>query len=122
MKVHTFNKEYSGWYIDLPDYIAQGGSKGDLAMVAGADDMLDVLAEGGDRVTLSIDTKPFEGADELELIELCEPSIGGGYYLMQHYAGTEIKKRMWLCDVTLFVFGDMPSHIYVRKEESSPVL
>lgn len=45
MKTHTFYKdEYGGWYMDLPEYLEQGGSKGDLAMVAGADTMLDSIA------------------------------------------------------------------------------
>lgn len=29
MKQHRFLKEGSEWYIDLPEYLEQGGSKGD---------------------------------------------------------------------------------------------
>ena len=45
MQTHRFYKEeHGGWYIDLPAYLEQGGAKGDLAMVAGADTMLDIMA------------------------------------------------------------------------------
>lgn len=44
MKVHRFVREDNSWYIDLPEYIEQGGSKGDLEMVSGADTMLDIIA------------------------------------------------------------------------------
>jgi hypothetical protein len=116
MKTHRFYKEpYGGWYIDLPEYLAQGGSKGDLAMVAGADTMLDIVAAGADRVTLNIASTPFDSADELELVELCDPAMGGGYYYMNSFEGKEVRRRMWLCDVTEFVFGGMPQRIYVKR-------
>jgi hypothetical protein len=77
MQTHTFYKEaYGGWYIDLPEYLEQGGSKGDLAMVAGADTMLDIVAGANNRLTITMDTKPFEGADEIRLVRVSEPSIG----------------------------------------------
>lgn len=116
MKTHTFYKESSGgWYIDLPEYLEQGGSKGDLAMVAGADTMLDTIAQGDDRVTITMDTEPFEGADELLLTELCEPSMGGGYYFMRSFEEKIVNQQMWLCDVTEFVFQGMPERIYVKR-------
>lgn len=34
MKRHTFVREF-GWYIDLPEYLEQGGVKGDPAMGGG---------------------------------------------------------------------------------------
>ena len=61
MKQYRFVRESGGWYIDLPEYLEQGGSKGDLAMVAGADTMLDIIAGTGDEVILQISTQPFRG-------------------------------------------------------------
>ena len=117
MQTRTFYKEdYGGWYIDLPEYLEQGGSKGDLAMVAGADTMLDRIAAGSNRVTISIDTQPFEKADELILLQVCDPTMGGGYYLMKWFEGKRIDQQMWLCEVTNFVFGYLPEKIYVRRE------
>jgi hypothetical protein len=113
--VYTFVKEGSQWFIDLPEYLAQGGSKADLQMVEGADELLQFIAGGKKRITLQLDREPFEDADVLELVELCAAPMGGGYYRMHMYRNQRIEKRIWLCDVTLFVFGDMPEHIYFRK-------
>ena len=115
MKQHRFYREGSGWFIDLPEYLEKGGSKGDLAMVAGADTMLDVVAGDDASVTLQIDTEPFPNADELVLTQLCDPVLGGGYYLMREFEGKAVNQNMWLCAVTEFVFGGMPDRIFVRK-------
>jgi hypothetical protein len=117
-RVYTFLKENGRWYIDLPEYLQQGGHKADLEMVAGADEMLTVMARGKKKVTIEMDREPFEGADLLELAELCDAPMGGGYYIMHTYKGRPLNKRMWLCDVTLFVFGDMPQKIFCKKLEA----
>jgi hypothetical protein len=116
MKTYRFIKTGENWYIDLPEYLEQGGSIGDLQMVEGADTMLDVMAENKDKVTLTIARELFQGADKLILTEKCDPLIGGGYYLMKEYEGKQINQIMWLCQVTEFVFGDIPPEIYIRKE------
>jgi hypothetical protein len=115
MQTHTFIKEATGWYIDLPEYIKKGGSKADLQMVEGADTMLDIMADGDTTVSVQLDTKPFNEADELELVELCDPAIGGGIYLMHTHKGEAVEHRMWLCGVALFVFGFMPEKIFVKQ-------
>jgi len=113
--IYSFVKEDRRWYIDLPAYLAQGGNKADLQMVEGADVLLNFMAHGKKIVTLQLDREPFEGADVLELVELCNAPKGGGYYQMHTFRKQAIEKRIWLCDVTLFVFGDMPERIYIRK-------
>lgn len=115
MQTHTFNKEFSGWYIDLPEYIAQGGNKGDLAMVEGADTMLDIISAGGNSVTLQLDDVDFEGSDQLQQIEVCDPAKGGAIYLMPEWEGSVYNHRLWLCDVTEFVFGHLPKTIYLKR-------
>lgn len=115
MKQHRFYREDGGWYIDLPNYLAQGGSKGDLAMISGADTMLDIIAGNEESLTIQMDTVPFEKADKLLLTELCDPVLGGGYYLMKEFEGKEVNQTMWLCAVTEFVFGNIPERIYVRR-------
>lgn len=115
MKSYQFIKTGRDWFIDLPEYLEQGGSKGDLQMVDGADTMLDMMAEGNDTVSLYVSRDAFDGADLLVLTEKCDPYIGGGYYLMKNYEGQEINKNMWLCQVTEFVFGDIPEQIYVKR-------
>lgn len=114
-RVYNFLKQQGRWYIDLPEYLEQGGSKGDLEMVAGADQMLDAMARGKKKVSLELDRESFDGADLLELVELCEAPKGGGYYILHTFGGRAIAKKMWLCDVVLFVFGDMPERIFVKR-------
>lgn len=115
MNKHVFYKDSSGgWYIDLPEFLVQGGSKGNLAMGAGADTMLDIIAQGKSRVALQLSDMPFDGADELSLIQLRDPSVGGGDYIMSLHDGEVINYRMWLCGVTEFVFGYMPQRIYLK--------
>jgi hypothetical protein len=103
----TFHKEPHGtWYIDLPDY---PGPKGDLAMVAGADDMLDYLAKGKKSVVVEMSEQPFTGALVLEQTKVGEPG-GGVYYKPVNHA----IQSVWLCDVTLFALGKFPEKIYFR--------
>jgi hypothetical protein len=115
MKPYKFIKTGQEWYIDLPEFIEQGGSIGDLQMVDGADKLLDMMAENKDSIILYIDKNYFEGADLLTLTEKCDAYIGGGYYNMKKYEGQEINRNMWLCQVTEFVFGDIPLQIFVKK-------
>jgi hypothetical protein len=106
----TFYKEPHGtWYIDLPDY---PGPKGNLAMVAGADDMLDYLAKGQKRVAVLMSEKPFAGALAMNRTKLGEPG-GGAYYQPVNHA----IQSVWLCDVTLFALGKFPEQIYFRAVE-----
>lgn len=118
MKLYKFIKRGPEWFIDLPEFIEQGGTAGDLQMVDGADKMLDMMAGNENAVMLCVSKEPFEGADLLSLVEKCDPFIGGGYYLMKKFEGEDINRKMWLCQVTEFVFGDIPLQIYVKRENS----
>ncbi|MBL7929522.1 MAG: hypothetical protein JNL47_08670 [Bacteroidia bacterium] len=112
---YKFIKTGNDWYIDLPAFLEQGGSIGDLQMVDGADKMLDLVAGKENSVMLYISSTGFEGADMLLLTEKCDPLIGGGYYLMKMFEGREINQTMWLCHVTEFVFGDIPEQIFIKR-------
>ena len=109
---HSFYKDNEGWFIDLPQYIEMGlGSKGNLAMVAGADTMLDILSNGGNRITLRIETKEFEGSDgKLTKTGFCP---WGENYI---FSSDSIEShKLWLCPVTMFVFGGFyPKEIYIK--------
>ncbi|RYY28905.1 MAG: hypothetical protein EOO04_07900 [Chitinophagaceae bacterium] len=115
MHTYKFVREGSGWYIDLPDFLENGlGTKADLAMVAGADTMLDHVAGNADAVALTLSLTPFADADRLSLQELCGPGEGG-YYLLDVFEGAALGQRMWLCAVTEYVFGSMPREIFIRR-------
>ncbi len=123
--IYTFKKEKSGrWYIDLPHF---DGPKEALEMVEGADTMLELILnifykEGEIKIALRCETEPFEGSNELikkdvsgdesktEIIE----TVGGMYYDLSKYNGLSFNAEMWLCDVTLYVFGKFPEKIYIN--------
>ena len=114
IKEITFTQDPdSRWYVDLPEWT---GTRADLEMIAGADDMLNYMSEGEGKVRVLFTTEPQENFDTLEL-KYETPDIGGGYYHMKKYSGIEINQDMWLCEVTKFVFGELPKTIYLRRIE-----
>lgn len=113
----SFVKEKNGnWYIDLPEW---QGSHGNLQMVAGADELLDGLLTEGNRVSVQV-VKAKDEIDEYETDanyvkchrqEEC-PVYGATYSV----AGMEdVVERMWICPVTLFVLGEYPHCLYIKK-------
>jgi hypothetical protein len=113
-RTYTFVQDESSWYIDLPAYLKAGGRKEDLRMKAGTDRLLKMVSSGKKQVTLTLDTEPFEGADVLELIDLCAAPKGGGIYLVERCKGEEVNILIWICDIALFVFGDLPQFMYIK--------
>ena len=120
--IHRFYKDNEGWFIDLPEFLELGlGTKGNLAMVAGSDLLLDELSDNGNEVTLEFYPEPFDGfehrmimddmgMDEEVLEEYGHPIQIGGYY---HRASDGFK--IWLCPVTKYVFGsEYPKDIYLK--------
>ena len=102
-----FEKTQNCWFAVIPEW---EGPHGDLQMVAGADNFLDILCEGEWDVWLTLSTEPM-GENRLDLIEET-PDSGGGNYLLKKYLGIEMNHKMWLCYVTEFVFGSMPKTIW----------
>lgn len=105
-----FYKDEGGWFVDLPEW---EGTKADLAMVSGADTMLDIISQGENDIMVLLSTEEFNGSNRLEFIRE-SPEMGeGSWYLMKTYKGIEYNLELWLCDVTIFVFGNFPQNIYV---------
>ena len=116
MRQFRFIRTAGEWYIDLPDYLAAGGSREDLQMVAGADEVLDQYAQERSTVRLEVDIRPFENADHLELVSSPESFWEtGAYYDLSSVGGKKSEKTIWLCQVLLFLFKELPPNIYVRK-------
>jgi len=120
--IHRFYKDNEGWFIDLPEFLELGlGVKGNLAMVAGADRILDELSGNSDEVTLEFYEEEFEGfehhmimddmgMDEDILKKYGHPIEIGGYY---HRESDGL--QIWLCPVTRWVFGGYyPYDIYLK--------
>ena len=106
-----FYKAVSGrWYIDLPGW---AGSIDELEMVQGADTMLDRVSGYTEECILEISDVAFEGANVIRLVTDLSDSVGGGDYIMESYKGEAIEYNMWLCSVTVQVFGILPAKIYI---------
>ena len=113
MKIRFYRKE-NRWYAYLPEYLEQGGTEEECEMVAGADDWLDFLSKNGDSVTLEISDK-----DSLtEKIVLYEEDEFGATYIAHTYKEEDINQILWLCPVTVFVFGYYPKTIYYHVSKS----
>ena len=109
----SFTREDDGrWYVDLPNW---KGPHSSLEMVAGADDMLELIGNGAPHVTLRVikkdDTREKIKAD-MQCVRTDYSMTGGATYKVYTCKGT---KQMWLCPVTLFVLGEYPKVLYVSK-------
>lgn len=111
-KILQFYKTTTGeWFLDSPEYVKEGGNWAELQMVAGADEFLDSLGEGKDFVSVKVLSNP-------EGIQLTQKLVRMDYIPNQvgkHYQDFMTNKLMWLCPVTLFVFGEYPAEIYYQK-------
>ncbi|MDB5205257.1 MAG: hypothetical protein JWR72_332 [Flavisolibacter sp.] len=120
VKIYSFLREDGRWYINLTEFENQGWTKNDLELVDGGHKLLNKIAHGMNKVTLQLSTEPFDGADVLELVDQCEAPKGGGIYLMESCRGEA--SFIWICDIALLVFGDMPDTIYVRRVDNLIVM
>ena len=103
------------WFADIPEWT---GSIDDLQMVLGADNLLDIMAQGDSELKVLFSTEPFEGSHVMSWFRDGiggDPSYGGGQYRLHQYLGIPYDLDLWLCDVTKFVFGNMPSLIFFSR-------
>ena len=110
MKI-TFEKENNRWFAVIPDW---NGSKDDLEMVFGADEMLEHLSNGIPTVTLYISTKPTNFDFELKFIRKATEFRNGAFYKIISENQEINQKQIYLCNVTVFVFGSLPRKLYVK--------
>lgn len=112
----AFNREEDGgWYIDLPEW---QGEHANLAMVAGADKLLDFVGCGDPRVEVEV-IKSDELVEQLEQgpeyfrCDRIDQSTFGGATYQVNLEGFD--RTMWLCPVTLFVLGEYPKYLYIEN-------
>lgn len=114
MKRIFFYKESSGrWYADIPEWT---GNKEELEMVMGADSLLDIISEGENKICILFSKKAgsFNNKNVLRIVENAADQ-GGMIYKVDEYNGIYIDLRVFLCDVTKFIFGEFPTNIYFCK-------
>lgn len=113
--IYRFYKNNKGWFIDLPSYPF---SQAHLAMVKGADVLLDQLAENMSEVWLEGSTQPIheytDVLDRVKKLGLTKGAVYKGNNIQIPYTILG-NNNLWLCPVTLFVFGHYPKKIYYKK-------
>ena len=114
-----FNKEKDGcWYVDFPHWPF---SHDNLAMVSGADKMLELLSDGDllIRVCVILAKKQEKHDEYIELVQTEHSLFGGSTYQVEYEPFKERFKRdtLWICPVTLFVLGQYPKFIYVKRTD-----
>lgn len=108
-----FNHEEDGlWYVDFPNWPFDHHN---LLMVAGADELCAFLSE--DNVSSYISVIPTSKKEEhegyAELTRINSSLTGGATYEVKNLPG--FNRDIWLCPVTLFVLGEYPKYMYIKK-------
>ena len=119
MRTFKFYKNELGWFIHLkyfPFNVAY------CAMVAGADDLIESLANGKKEIYLQISTRKIKGYTEV-IRKVKGLGLGSGavYSPENTVLKTDIfdgQNLLWLCPVTLFVFFRYPNKIYIKKAKT----
>ena len=103
----TFKKESdTRWYAEISEW---KGTKDELEMVMGADDMLNMLSDGEDTVSLAFSTEIINTNITLDFLR---EEFNGAWYKFTHEIG--VTYDIWLCSVTKFVFNEYPTKIYFK--------
>lgn len=111
MKTYRFYKEIGDrWYVDIPEW---EGEKASLEMVCGADLMLTIISQGESEITLSLSSDSEISGDSL-ILQRESPEMGeGAWYKLTSWKGIDFDLDVWLCDVTVWVFGEFPKRIWI---------
>src|SRR5215217_5095463 len=98
MNSYTFVKKDGNWQLQFSNYTYKEGHEIDIDLAEGSESMLNLLSDGKNEVSLFFDRQPFEDADEIQLLQTCQPFLNGGIYLLREYEGKKIDYKMWLSD------------------------
>jgi len=115
MEILRFYKEKTGkWYADIPEWT---GKKSALQMVAGADTLLEHLTANQYNtekdVYIYFTEEEHVGSNCIMKVRNC--LFNGANYKIKTLENKEINLKLWLCNVTKFVFGYFPEKIYISK-------
>ena len=104
-----FVKQGNEWYADIPNWPLDPAH---LQMVAGADNLLDEMANGLKRITIKISQYkkcPIILDDDIALLSIVSKSNFAGTYEVEEC--NYKTQNVWLCPVINFVFGRVPNYI-----------
>jgi len=105
-------KEANHWHISLTNFMKMKSRQAYTEIAAYTDELLCWLARRRKQFMLMLHTLPFKGARMLVLDELCTGPEGGAYY--RFYTRRAVARRLWVCDTSLLVLGDLPPRIFVK--------
>jgi len=108
-----FNHEDDGcWYIDFPNWPFEHHN---LMMVSGADDLCAFLSDNDKDVTVKV--KPSKNDEPhpgyCKLTQTRHGLTSGSTYTVEGLEG--FNRNIWICPVTLFVLGEYPKYIYLKR-------
>ncbi|TKC08233.1 hypothetical protein FA048_13835 [Pedobacter polaris] len=108
-----FHKNDKGeWWLILPEW---KGDPDDLQMIEGADQWLDIISNDIKEVKLEMSDKYFVESETLTLLRIREENFGGGgIYYLDTYESKKVDLKLWLCDVTSFVFDCIPQKLFFK--------
>ncbi|MBR1920481.1 MAG: hypothetical protein IJ829_00600 [Kiritimatiellae bacterium] len=105
-----FYKESGRWYADVPQH-----TQAQNQMVAGADALLDALADGRGRVAVVLSADVADPGDWRMWLHIVEHDRYGATYRVT-VAGEPATRLIWLCNVMHTVFGgEHPTDVYVHS-------
>ncbi len=110
------HEEDGGWYIDFPNWPFEHHN---LLMVAGSDQLCDFISDDGKFAF--VDVIPASQEEDhpgyARLIRKEHSLTGGSTYEVTGLDG--FARDIWICPVTLFVLGEYPKFIYMKKTEQA---
>ena len=110
----SFTKEANNiWYIDFPKWPFDHYN---LMMVAGADKLCEELSYNGinTSVDVIVSKKELNKPDYIHLKREKYKILDGATYKV---VGSYSVRTCWICPVTLFVFGNYPKNIYIKRNK-----
>ena len=116
----SFTKEDDGlWYVVYPDWPFDYSH---LQMVDGADKLCELLSYDGKHTKVSVipsnEIRAMQTSDINDRFMLMRFQWGlaeGATYQVKLYQTKTTIPEIWLCPVTLFVLGEYPLYLYVKK-------
>lgn len=110
----TYYKFGQRWYIDLPEYIEQGGNPDDLEQVGAFHNFLELASAGESTISFFMDTQCFEGADKA-IRTGTSGGKSGGYYHIATYAGNAVDFELWINTVLYLMMPELSLQLYFKK-------
>ena len=116
----SFTKEDDGqWYVDFPNWPFDHHN---LLMVEGADKLCELLSYDGKHTRISVipskEDRDIQSYDLNERFQLKRTEWGlteGATYQVNLNQFKKFGAFIWLCPVTLFVLGEYPEYLYIKK-------